>query len=67
MPFYKLESPEVLHVAPNYVLNQNYQLKASNYQDYTYPVDGWWWFDTDQEAYQALGYIPPEPEQPPQL
>ena len=47
--FYKLDG-EVLLYAPNFVLNANYELRKETYTEHTYTVDGWYWFDTEQEA-----------------
>ena len=52
--FYKYDNGELLH-APNFVYNKNYTLlkekKLSEEKDKNvYPVDGWHWFDTRQEA-----------------
>jgi hypothetical protein len=46
--FYKLD--EILLYGPNYVLNANYKLYCETYDQYQYPVDGWYWFDTEEEA-----------------
>lgn len=59
--FYKLDNGQLLY-APNGVLNQNYELKPDQYQTYTYPVDGWTWFESDQEARAFFGIPEPEPE-----
>ncbi len=52
--FYKYDNGELLH-APNFVYNKNYTLlkekKLSEEKDKNvYPVDGWHWFTTRQEA-----------------
>jgi hypothetical protein len=47
--FYKKDI-EILY-APNLVYNVNYTLNADLKDDYTYPVDGWYWFDTIELAY----------------
>jgi hypothetical protein len=46
--FYKLDG-ELLY-APNFVLNANYELRKETKDEHTYPVDGWYWFDTEEEA-----------------
>ena len=43
--FYKLEDGNWLY-APNFVYGPNFELLRENKDDYTYPVDGWEWFDT---------------------
>ena len=48
--FYKLDGEMVLH-GPNFVLNATYELRKETKDEHQYPVDGWYWFDTDEEAY----------------
>lgn len=45
MPFYKKDT-DYIHTAPNFVIAPNYELRVENKDTYTYPVDGWYWFDT---------------------
>jgi hypothetical protein len=59
--FYKLDNGQLLY-APNSVLHATYELHADQHQTYTYPVDGWSWFESDQEARQHFGLPEPEPE-----
>lgn len=64
--FYKNDDGYVLH-GPNFVLNANYELKRETKDNHSYPTDGWYWFDTIEDAYSFFGleYIPPEePEIP---
>ena len=56
--FYKLDGDQLLY-GPNFVINANYELKRENKDQYTYPVDGWHWFDTEQQARQYWNL--PEP------
>ena len=61
MPFYKRENDELL-VAPNFVRGPGFELRAESHADHIYPVGGWYWFDTlDDAAYAALGAKPPQP------
>jgi hypothetical protein len=46
--FYKLDGD--LLFGPNFVLNANYELRRETKGDHTYPVDGWYWFDSEQQA-----------------
>lgn len=46
--FYKLDG-ELLY-GPNFVLNQQYELFRDQYTTYTYPVDGWYWFESETLA-----------------
>ena len=52
--FYKLENETVLH-GPNFVLNANYELRKETKDNHVYPIDGWYWFNTDKEAYSFFG------------
>lgn len=47
--FYKLDGSSLLF-GPNFVLNANYQLFKDKKNIYEYPVDGWYWFDSEEEA-----------------
>jgi hypothetical protein len=59
--FYKNDNGYVLYV-PNFVLNANYELRKETKNQHTYPTDGWYWFDSEEEAYASFGleYNPPE-------
>lgn len=52
--FYKLDG-EILLYGPNFVLNSNYELRKDTYEEHTYPVDGWYWFDSEAEAREFFG------------
>jgi len=51
--FYKEENGELLY-GPNFVLNKNYELRKETHDQHTYPVDGWYWFDSEEEALALL-------------
>lgn len=51
--FYKLDGD--LLYGPNFVYGPTYELLASNKDTYTYPVEGWYWFDTLEEACNHFG------------
>ncbi len=53
--FYKREGDELLY-GPNFVLNENYELRRESRDQHQYPVDGWWWFDSEEEARSALRF-----------
>ena len=54
--FYKLdESDNLLRFAPGYVYAPNFTLLADQKDTYTYPVDGWSWFETTEAAEAAFG------------
>ena len=48
--FYKVDGD--LLYAPNFVLGpyQQYELRKETHQEHTYPIDGWYWFNTENEA-----------------
>ena len=61
--FYKFDGS--LLYGPNFVLNKDYELRKETKDDNTYPVDGWYWFDTLQDACTQFDlniddYLPPE-------
>lgn len=60
--FYKREdgADTLLH-GPNFVLNMDYELRAEAHAQHEYPVDGWYWFDSEEEAYAFFGLPLPEP------
>lgn len=60
MSFFKVEDGELLE-APNFVLNAAYELRAEDHTTYTYPVDGWRWFDERIDASAFYGLEPGEP------
>jgi hypothetical protein len=39
-----------LQYAPNFVYAPTYTLLRADHATYTYPVDGWYWFDTLKQA-----------------
>jgi hypothetical protein len=55
--FYKVDSSGIVIYGPNYVLGpyDNYRLYREQKDTYTYPTDGWYWFDTEQAAYEFFG------------
>ena len=54
MAFYKLDNEEILE-APNGVYTPTNIITKDNYKDFNYPVEGWYWFDTIEEAYSFYG------------
>ena len=48
--FYKAED-DFLHGPANNVFNANFTLHRADKDTYTYPVDGWRWFDDEESAY----------------
>lgn len=51
--FYKLDGD--LLYGPNFVLNKDYELRRETHADHTYPIDGWSWFDSAEDAYTHHG------------
>lgn len=47
--FYKLDGEALLY-GPNFVLNANYELRKAQHAQHKYPVDGWYWFDSEENA-----------------
>jgi hypothetical protein len=54
--FYKLDNDQLLH-APNFVYSKKYELLKECKDKYAYPVDGWRWFETRQEAIDFYGIV----------
>ncbi len=46
--FYKLDGELLL--SSIFVSSPSFDLIAENHNKYNYPVDGWYWFDTEEEA-----------------
>ncbi len=53
--FYKNDNGMLLF-GPNDVTGPSYDLKRSDHTSYDYPVDGWTWFESEEEARKALGF-----------
>lgn len=49
MAFYFNDNGNLLE-APNYVAFATFELHASQKDTYTYPIEGWYWFDTELKA-----------------
>lgn len=50
--FYKFdEQQQEWFFGPNAVINTNYTLTRELHDTYTYPVDGWVWYDTAPANY----------------
>lgn len=49
MAFFKLDNEEILE-APNFVYAPTYTLLKEQKELYEFPVDGWYWFETIEEA-----------------
>ena len=62
MAFYKNDNGSLLE-APNYVYGPNFTLSKENKDTYTYPVEGWKWFDAKETAIAEYGIVLPEEAQ----
>jgi len=54
--FYKYEN-EVLQYADTSILSCEYCLIPEDHLTYTYPIDGWYWFDNEEEAKKFFGIV----------
>lgn len=65
--FYRIVDDQTSQMAmgPNYVLGpyDTFQLYRAQKDTYTYPVEGWYWFNSEEEACTFLS-IPYPPEVP---
>lgn len=52
--FYKNNDGTLLF-GPNFVESRDFKLERSKHAEYTYPVQGWYWFDSEAEAAAAFG------------
>ena len=59
--FYKYESPILLYGVS--VFDANYHLESENKNDYSYPIDGWYWFNSQEEANIFFGIINEQTEE----
>lgn len=53
--FYKAQTDEggtILIYGPNGVFSSEYDLVRELHTTYEYPIGGWYWFDSEQEAKQ---------------
>lgn len=55
MAFYRIEN-ESLFKAEDNIFGPGYDLLLQDYETYEYPLCGWYWFDTDEDAKINLGY-----------
>lgn len=56
MGFYKNDNGSLL-VGETFVYSPRVTLKAEDKDNFTYPQDGWYWFDTEDEAYSFFGLV----------
>lgn len=53
--FYKLETSGNLLFGPNGTIGNGYELIRQEHELYTYPIDGWYWFNSEGEAREHFG------------
>lgn len=64
--FYKNDNG-FLSYGKNYVLSGSYNLYKEQKESYTYPYDGWYWFDSEDQAREFFNIPKPElPQLPPE-
>lgn len=54
MPFVKHDN-ESLIVVENFVYTPNFSMTKETKDEFDYPIDGWYWFDSKDEAYSFFG------------
>ena len=54
MSFYKLDDGILLE-GPNAVYAPSFTLLKEDKDTYTYPIDGWYWANSEEEARVVLG------------
>ena len=56
--FYKAnEEKNALYYGQNGVYNSSYSLVRESKETYSYPVDGWTWYDSKEQALTAEGVV----------
>lgn len=55
--FYKLDQDSNFFFAPNFVYSPTVTLLRSDYLTYSYPQDGWYWFDDYLTAKLFFGLV----------
>lgn len=54
--FYKNDEGSLLY-APNFVNSPTAVLIKEEKDNYAYPIEGWYWFNSKEEAISALGIV----------
>lgn len=55
--FYRAQDNTFLLYAPDYVIGPGFELFSGAKDSYTYPVNGWYWFDSQGQAEDTLGLL----------
>ena len=62
--FYKNDNGMILY-GPNFVDAGSFLLLKEEKDTYTYPIGGWYWFDSKEDAYGFWNLpVPPDPIDP---
>jgi hypothetical protein len=56
--YYKIEGSQLLYGEP-LELPGGISLSPQNHSEYTYPIQGWTWFDSTELAHAGLNWSPP--------
>lgn len=56
--FYKNDEGQLLY-GPNFVISSWYDLRKETKDQHTYPIDGWYWFDSEKLAREFLNLPKP--------
>ena len=54
MAFYKNDNGNLL-IGENFVYSPNFSMTKETKDEFDYPIEGWYWFDTEDEAYIFFG------------
>lgn len=57
--FYKKEDINLWY-GPNFVISSWYDLRKETKDQHTYPIDGWYWFDSEEEAREFFNMPKPD-------
>lgn len=52
--FYKFSMTDGLQYAPNFIAGPGFDITSETHSKFTYPVNGWYWFDTLTDAKTLL-------------
>ena len=57
--FYKNDEGQLLY-GPNFVISSWYDLRKETKDQHTYPIDGWYWFDSEEDAREFFNMPKPD-------
>lgn len=57
--FYKVDQDGIFHAAPNFVFGayDEYTLRKEDKDTYILPIDGWYWFDSLEDAKEFFNIV----------